>query len=68
MKLTQWGIILTLKNLGSFLASYTIAQIKTDPTTFAYAFLIYAFINVPTDLLIANHMSAAANKKVEKKP
>jgi hypothetical protein len=63
MKISKEGCILTLKNLGLFLASYTLAGIRTDTLAFAYALLIYAFISVPSDLFLMNHLSDKAAKE-----
>jgi len=55
MKLKTKGLILALKNLGGYLASFTVAGIKTDPSQFAYSLLIYLLITTPSDLFLLNH-------------
>jgi hypothetical protein len=63
MKITKYGWIFALKNIGTWLASYTIADIRIDPSSFVYALIIFIFINVPSDLLLANHLSTESKKK-----
>jgi len=58
MKMTKLGVILALKNLGMWCASWKIMQIEIDFRSFLWGLLIYAMINVPTDLYIANHLSS----------
>lgn len=68
LKLTTTGVILALKNLGIWLASWSIAQVKADWTQFTYAFVVYALISIPTDLFLGNHLSEKAiGAKKEKK-
>jgi len=62
MKITTRGIILALKNLGAYLASFSIAGIRTDPFQFAYGLLIYFLVTVPSDLLLLNHWSNSDKK------
>ena len=57
VKITVYGLVLTLKNLGIWLSQYTIAGINVDKPAFMYALLIYAFVSIPTDLLLLNHLS-----------
>lgn len=54
MKITTLGIIQTVKNVGLFLATYTIAGIKASPEQFFFAFLIYVLVSVPSDLYLLN--------------
>jgi len=54
LKVTTLGVIQAIKNVGLFLATYTIAGIKADPTQFAFALLIYACVSIPTDLYMLN--------------
>ena len=63
MKITSYGIILTLKNLGIWLSQYTIAGITTDKPAFLYAFLLYVLISVPSDLVLLNHATTKAKKE-----
>jgi hypothetical protein len=56
-KVTIRGVVLTLKNIGAFLASYQLAGIRADPTSFLFQMVIYACINIPSDLLLMNHWS-----------
>ena len=65
MKVTTYGIVFALKNLGTWLASYTVAGIKTDPQSFVFALTIYALVSVPTDLLLLNHLSESQKPEVE---
>ena len=55
MKITTLGIILATKNLGTWLATMSFTNIRDDPTLFAWLFLIYVLINVPSDLFLMNH-------------
>jgi len=57
MKVTTLGIVLAAKNLGTWLATMSFTNIRNDPVLFAWLFLIYALINVPTDLFLMNHAS-----------
>jgi len=57
MKITSLGIILALKNLGTWLATMSFTNIRDDPRLFFWLFLIYALINVPSDLFLMNHAS-----------
>jgi hypothetical protein len=62
MKINKFGVILALKNIGIWLGSYTVSGIKTDPYSFAFAFLIYVCVSVPSDLLLLNHATSEAKK------
>jgi len=55
MKITALGIILALKNLGTWLATMSFTNIMDDPAKFTWLVLIYALINVPSDLFLMNH-------------
>lgn len=57
VKITVYGVVLALKNLGIWLGQYTIAGIRMDSEAFLYALLIYIFVSIPTDLLLLNHLS-----------
>lgn len=57
VKITSLGLVLALKNLGTWLATMTLTSIREDPILFLWVFIIYALINVPTDLLLMNHAS-----------
>ena len=59
MKVTTLGIILALKNLGTWLATMSFTNIRVDPELFLWLFLIYALINVPSDLFLMNHATKA---------
>jgi len=63
MKITRYGIILTLKNLGIWLTQYTIAGITADKPAFLYALLLYLLISVPSDLVLLNHATTKAKKE-----
>jgi hypothetical protein len=67
MKITKMGLIMTLKNLGSWLTSYTLAGIKADVSNFLFMLLIYCLINVPSDLFLLNHYSDKIKKEMMKK-
>lgn len=62
MKITTYGVVLALKNLGTMLASYTVAGIEAEPKVFMFALIVYAFISIPTDLLLMNHLSEKAKE------
>ena len=55
MKVTTLGVVLCLKNLGTWLATMSFTNVREDPAAFAWLFLIYVLINVPSDLLLMNH-------------
>lgn len=57
VKITVYGLVLALKNLGIWLGQYTMAGIRMESEAFLYALLIYVFISIPTDLLLLNHLS-----------
>ena len=57
VKITVYGLVLALKNLGIWLGQYTMAGIRMDSEAFLYALLIYVFVSIPTDLLLLNHLS-----------
>ena len=61
------GLILTLKNLGSFLATWFIIDIKADLQTFLFALLVYTLINVPSDLFLMNDGLETIVKNIQKK-
>ena len=63
MKITTLGLVLALKNLGTWLATMSFTNIREDPTLFAWLFFIYALINVPSDLLLMNHATEKALKE-----
>lgn len=65
MKVTVLGIIFALKNVGSWLASYTFSGIRADPYQFAYSLFIFVLVTTPSDLVLLNHLS---NNKKEKTP
>jgi len=51
------GIILALKNLGTWLyTTWQFQAVREDPADFMWAFLVFALINVPSDLFLANHL------------
>lgn len=63
MKITTLGLVLALKNLGTWLATMSLTNVREDPAAFTWLFLIYVLINVPSDLLLMNH--ATKEKEVE---
>jgi len=66
MKITMLGIILALKNLGTWLATLSFTNIKDDPVLFMWLFVIYVLINVPSDLYLMNHATERALEEVKK--
>lgn len=54
MKVTPLGLVTAAKNLGLFIATFTVAAVETNPAQFFYALLIYALVSVPTDLYLLN--------------
>jgi len=66
MKISTLGIILALKNLGTWLATLSLTNVRDDPALFGWLFLIYALVNIPTDLYLANHLSELNTKKEKK--
>ena len=65
MKISTLGVILALKNLGTWLATMSFTNIREDPTLFLWLFVIYALINIPTDLYLANHLTEIGTNKAE---
>jgi len=63
IKITVYGVILALKNLGIWLSQYTVAGISADKPAFLYALLIYVCVSLPSDLLILNHAQESAKRK-----
>ena len=63
LKVTTLGLVLCLKNLGTWLATMAFTDVMGDPAKFLWLLLIYALINVPSDLLLMNH--ASKKKEVE---
>lgn len=63
VKITVYGLVLALKNLGIWLGQYTIAGINVDKPAFLYALLIYVCVSIPTDLLLLNHLSNQTEKE-----
>lgn len=53
--LTVRGIVLALKNIGTFLSTFGISGIRRDPIEFFYLFFTYMLINTPTDLLLLSY-------------
>ena len=66
MKISTLGIILAAKNLGTCLATLSLTNVRDDPALFGWLFLIYALVNIPTDLYLANHLSELNTKKEKK--
>lgn len=60
MKITTLGVILALKNLGTWLATLSFTNIREDPALFFWLLLLYALINVPSDLYLMNHATDRA--------
>jgi len=57
------GIILALKNIGTYLATFTVTGIKADFSQFMFAFMVYILINTPSDLILLNHWSTEDKKE-----
>jgi len=66
VKITTLGIILALKNMGTWLATLSLTNIRDDPVLFFWLFLIYACINIPSDLYLMNHATDKAIKESKK--
>jgi len=66
MKISTLGIILALKNMGTWLATMSFTNIREDPVLFFWLFLIYALINIPTDLYLVNHATDKAIEEAKK--
>jgi len=54
VKVNERGLILALKNLGVWLASWTASGIRADPWQFLLALAIYSLVSVPSDLYLMN--------------
>jgi len=63
LKITTLGIVLALKNLGTWLATLVFTDVINNPQKFAWMLIVYVMINVPTDLLLVNHASDRAVKE-----
>lgn len=66
MKVTTLGVILAAKNLGTWLATLSFTNIREDPATFMFLFVIYVLINVPSDLYLMNHATDKAIEEAKK--
>ena len=64
MRISTLGIILALKNLGTWLGTLSFTNVRDDPVLFGWLFLVYVLINVPSDLFLANHLVDLEIKKV----
>ena len=62
MKINKYGFVLALKNLGIWLAQFTIAEVRADSPAFVYALIIYACVSIPSDLLLLNHATSEEKK------
>lgn len=62
MKVTGYGVVLALKNLGIWLGQFTLAGIRVDSQAFMYSLLIYCLVSVPTDILLLNHATSKAKE------
>ena len=63
LKVTGLGVVLALKNLGTWLATMSFTNVREDPAMFVWLCLIYVLINVPSDLFLMNH--ATKEKEVK---
>jgi len=64
VRISTLGIILALKNLGTWLGTLSFTNVRDDPVLFGWLFLVYVLINVPSDLFLANHLVDLEIKKV----
>ena len=63
LKVTGLGVVLALKNLGTWLATMSFTNVREDPAMFAWLCLIYVLINVPSDLFLMNHATKSQEVK-----
>lgn len=63
LNVTGLGVVLAMKNLGTWLATMSFTNVREDPAMFAWLLLIYVLINVPSDLFLMNH--ATKEKEVK---
>jgi len=64
LKITTLGVILALKNMGTWLmTTWQFEAVREDPALFIWGFLIFALINIPSDLFLANHLTDQAVTK-----
>jgi len=63
MKISTLGVILALKNLGTWLATLSFTNVIDNPPLFLWLLIIYACINIPSDLYLMNHASDKAAEK-----
>lgn len=54
MKITTLGLITAIKNVGAFLATYVIADIKADPQQFIFSLIVFLLITTPGDIYLLN--------------
>lgn len=66
MKVSTLGIILALKNMGTWLATLSFTNVYGDPPKFLWLFVIYVLINVPSDLYLMNHATDRAIEESKK--
>ena len=55
LKLKIKGLILALKDLGAYLATWTASGVKADPYQFCWSLFVFMLINIPADLYLLNH-------------
>jgi len=65
LKVTTLGIIQAIKNIGVFLATFSIAGIEASPERFFFALLVYACVSVPSDLYLLNKAHESPKPKPE---
>jgi hypothetical protein len=68
LKITLKGLVLALKNLGAWLATYTVTGIKGDYQQFLFSLLIFALITIPSDLYLMNHWNNEEKPPEENTP
>jgi hypothetical protein len=66
MKITKYGVIMAVKNVGVFLASWGITGIRTRPDEFLLAVITYGLISVPSDLYLLNHLDEKCKEEASK--
>jgi hypothetical protein len=63
IKITVRGVILALKNIGTFVSTFTVSGIRRDPWEFVFLFITYMCINTPTDILLLSYWNNNDNNK-----
>ena len=69
MKISIYGIIIALKNIGIYLGTtYPLwSSVQIDPYQFAWAFGIFLITTIPSDLYVLNHATTKSESDAKSK-